>query len=915
MANRLPVRAWPHATSLLLALVTTGLASAQSITGPAESSAPATAVPSPAETAGGAKEEIHVLEKFIASESSEDRYGLLPKQPVGTAVGFSRKIEETPRAISIVSSELIDKVGIRDADQLFQVVPGTYTVNRWGIAGATQVRNNTSDTYIRGMKRIDPQGNIRNVITMWDSTEVVKGPPSPIYGNGRIGGYTNFVPKSVRGTTGKYQERPTGSVTFITGDWNRAEGQLNYSQPLRVLGQDAGFQVFGLMSTAGSYYYQNFQKDRVLQASFTMNLPSRWRLETGMIYQHALNAGMAGANRVDQYSLDHNQYLRGTPLVNLDFDGNGRVSQREWVLARYGPNGSWPAGVGGIPATINRTLTYTFALPANGRVGTPIAGVPANLKALLLMPEYAAAAASPAGRAILAAPVGGPPGVSGPLPLTYFLNPAEVRWEERNWRYEAIEEEADGRTFTYYLDFVQDDDPAKTQKMQFFVDYQNQDKRSQLPFNQHQEITALEAKYTATRRGEELPLLNRLPRWASIEFLSSINVRHTAGGGQSNGGDFDHRRDLVTGYTPSDTFSSWIMNGDYSYETGHPMTSDAWTGYTEYGGGAMSDLKLWDRLGIMGGVRYDYTQATTKQGQRWDETNQRWLPADIFESNDAGSSASISTSYNLPWLGMIPYFTYARANSILAGANQSIPSTNVATGNLMGEGNLFEAGIKGSIPSMRIFYGFSLYKQKRTSNYTQEGDSFIRRTLNRGFEAEIRWAPTRHFSAALTGVSTKVELLSTTAPTRTSTATAAYVGFQDVKDAAGNVVYPANAIGWGGNISVTIPNTDFYKEFGGYPDHILTAFFTYNWDSGWGASWNTTYVSKVSSSSDIPDILILPDYYLSAASVYWQNKRWRLSLNVRNVLDVNYFNPNNTGAALVHKGLPRNFEFSLTRKL
>lgn len=853
------------------------------------------------------------MERFVTEEKAADPYGLLPDQPVGTAVGFVRKLEETPRSISIVSSEMIDKVGIRDADQLFQVVPGTYTVNRWGIAGATQVRNNTSDTYLRGMKRIDPQGNIRNVITMWDSTEVVKGPPSPIYGNGRIGGYTNFVPKSVRGTTGKYLERPQGSVTFITGDWNRAEGQINYQQPLKVHGQDAGLQVFALMSTAGSYYYQNFQKDRVLQASFTMNLGDKWRFETGGIYQHAKNAGMAGANRVDQYSMDNNLYMRGTALVNLDFDGNGRVSEKEIIDARIGPGGV--AFPGSVAATIPRTLTYTFALPPNGRVGTKIPGVPVNFKALLGLPQYAAAAATPAGQAILASPTGGPAGTTGVMPITYFLNPAEVRYEERNWRQEAIEEEADGYTFTYYADLLDDSDPDKTQKLQFFTDYQMQDKRSQLPYNQMQEITAVETKYTMTRKKENLPLISQAPDWLAFELLSSVNARYTAGGGKSNGGDYDHRRDLATGITPSDTFSSWIFNGDLTYETGQPMTSDAWTTYTEIGAGTMADVVIGNRLGFMGGVRYDYTQAYTKQGYRYDANNRRYLPADFVEANDSGTSASISTNYRLPWLGLIPYATYARASAILAGANQAISNASVTTGSIMGEGDLKEVGLKGAIPRWKIFYAVSAYEQKRTSNYTVEGDAFIRRTLNRGLEAELRWAPTRHFSAALTGTSTKVELLSTTAPTRTATATAEYVGFTDVLDANGKVIYPANAFGWGGNISVTIPNSDFYKEFGGYPDHILTAFLTYNFDSGFGMTWNTTYVSKVSSSSDIPDILILPDYFLSAASAYWQNPKWRVSLNVRNVLDTNYYNPNSTGAALVHKGLPRNFEFSLTRRL
>jgi iron complex outermembrane receptor protein len=345
------------------------------------------------------------------------------------------------------------------------------------------------------------------------------------------------------------------------------------------------------------------------------------------------------------------------------------------------------------------------------------------------------------------------------------------------------------------------------------------------------------------------------------------------------------------------------------------MTSDVWTTYTEAGAGAMADLRLGRRFGIMGGARYDYTQADTKQGYRYDANNRRYLAADRVEADDHGTSASFSANYRLPWLGLIPYFTYGRASAILAGANQSLSSASVASGSIMGEGDLLEWGLKGAIPQAKIFYAISAYKQKRTSNYVVEGDAFIRRTFNRGLEAEIRWAPTKNFSAAVTGVSTKVQLLSTTAPTRTATATSEYVGFTDVVDASGKVVYPANAIGWGGNISVTIPNTDFYKEFGGYPDHILTAFLTYNFNNGWGATWNTTYVSKVSSSQDIPDILVLPDYFLSAASVYWQNPKWRASLNIRNVLDTNYFNPNSTGAALVHKGLPRNFEFSLTRKL
>ena len=36
------------------------------------------------------------------------------------------------------------------------------------------------------------------MLAAMDTIEVVKGPPSPIYGMGKIGGYTNMVPKAGR---------------------------------------------------------------------------------------------------------------------------------------------------------------------------------------------------------------------------------------------------------------------------------------------------------------------------------------------------------------------------------------------------------------------------------------------------------------------------------------------------------------------------------------------------------------------------------------------------------------------------------------------------------------------------------------------------------------------------------------------
>jgi outer membrane receptor protein involved in Fe transport len=95
----------------------------------------------------------------------------------------------------------------------------------------------------------------------------------------------------------------------------------------------------------------------------------------------------------------------------------------------------------------------------------------------------------------------------------------------------------------------------------------------------------------------------------------------------------------------------------------------------------------------------------------------------------------------------------------------------------------------------------------------------------------------------------------------------------------------------------------------------MGAFVGYTSPSGWSASWQTTFVSDVAASSELYDLLQLPEYTISTASFGYNSKRWRLSLIVRNVFDERYWVPNNGsfGGMLLQTGLPRNAELSITR--
>ena len=72
----------------------------------------------------------------------------------------------------------------------------------------------------------------------------MRGPPSPLYGPGKVGGYTNFVPKSARASTGKYLEHPTGKVVLTAGSYDKKAGSAEVGGPFKMFGRTGGYFVY-----------------------------------------------------------------------------------------------------------------------------------------------------------------------------------------------------------------------------------------------------------------------------------------------------------------------------------------------------------------------------------------------------------------------------------------------------------------------------------------------------------------------------------------------------------------------------------------------------------------------------------------------------------------------------------------------
>ncbi len=150
-----------------------------------------------------------------------------------------------------------DSLGIKNTEDLVKAAPSTYTLFRFGLQGNLSIRNQSSDFYFRGMRRIDPQGNFS---TRWganDSLEIVRGPASAIFGLGRIGGYVNFNPKTGRASTGKYLDTETGNVKVTYGSYDKKIISGEVSGPLKIMGKQGGYSVYAYYETGGSYRINN----------------------------------------------------------------------------------------------------------------------------------------------------------------------------------------------------------------------------------------------------------------------------------------------------------------------------------------------------------------------------------------------------------------------------------------------------------------------------------------------------------------------------------------------------------------------------------------------------------------------------------------------------------------------------------
>src|ERR1051325_3289524 len=128
------------------------------------------------------------------------------------AFGLGKPLLETPRAVTLVSDSTIARYGIAGVNDLTAITPSAYTASYYGVEGSVSLRGTLAENYFRGFKRAENRGTYSTPLSDAAAIEILRGPPSPIYGAGKVGGLVNFLPKSGAGI-----DAMSGEITATYG--------------------------------------------------------------------------------------------------------------------------------------------------------------------------------------------------------------------------------------------------------------------------------------------------------------------------------------------------------------------------------------------------------------------------------------------------------------------------------------------------------------------------------------------------------------------------------------------------------------------------------------------------------------------------------------------------------------------------
>ena len=255
---------------------------------------------------------------------SGDPVHLLHTGANDAAFGLDKPLLETPRAVTLVSDATIARYGVSGVNDLTAITPSAYTASYYGVEGAVSLRGTLAENYFRGFKRAENRGTYSTPLSDAAGIEILRGPPSPVYGAGKVGGLVNFLPKSAAAN-----DSLGGEVTVTYGSYEKRNLTAQLSVPIALGTLAGGLHAYGEADDSFSFYRGIHPSHQLLELSGTLARDD-WSFAADYMYYHSNgDVQTPGWNRLTQALIDNGTYITGRNTSLKDADGNGRLTVNE----------------------------------------------------------------------------------------------------------------------------------------------------------------------------------------------------------------------------------------------------------------------------------------------------------------------------------------------------------------------------------------------------------------------------------------------------------------------------------------------------------------------------------------------------------------------------------------------------------
>ncbi len=629
---------------------------------------------------------------------TSDKAGLLERRPNNTVFGLDKPLIETPRSASLISDVTIARYGIQTINNLVAIAPGTFTASFYGVAGSLNVRGTYAENYFQGFKLIENLGTFTTPVGDAAQIEVVRGPPSPIYGAGRVGGFLNFIPKSAM-VDGAYLTRPVGEIDATVGAYQKKNITVQGGAPLDFGDVHGGVYAYGEWDDSHSYYRGIYPKHQMGEISARFDLPGQWTLSLDALYYHSTgDVQTPGWNRLTQQLIDSQTYITGR----------------------------------------NSALTASPGAPylAPGQVTIP--------------PGYYPYLYSPSGNAGLTQAYFGYS--LGPDPRFSLDTGVGTTTLSRRDVYLSPYDFSQTSTPTVYVGLQKTGLPGEgVAKLEvFYTGLQNKRFVSYgfpawLRANVLEERASYHAKFTALSGLVKVDnIVGLSDRFSQSRDMQSFNSGVIA---------LD-RRDISHGATPADTVCSPFVGGvagDSFPAACLGWENDIHSRINDVGVFDTADLAIARRLDLILGGRYDHYSVRSS-----DSGILPYEAAGPVSASKWDGAYSASLSYKLGW-GLMPYATYAKSSALEYGQAGDLSTSLIQNGGWIRNSQLSEAGLKFQFLHGSLVGSLAWYRQSRP--VLSGSPPRVVNTVGKGEELEVRYVATRNLSLTFAGNLQRTEVI------------------------------------------------------------------------------------------------------------------------------------------------------------